>query len=93
VIDYFLKLGGGLLALETGPLMKAPEKNPPDDREVGNLYGTTAGGGPYGVGTAFKLTRRSPIMQWQKSILHNFGEGVDGVYPWLGLVFDAAGNL
>ena len=51
------------------------------------------GGGPYGVGTAFKLTRRSPIMQWQKSILHNFGEGVDGVYPWLGLVFDAAGNL
>jgi uncharacterized repeat protein (TIGR03803 family) len=40
-----------------------------------------------------EATRRSPIMQWQKSILHNFGEGVDGVYPWLGLAFDAAGNL
>ena len=26
-------------------------------------------------------------------MLHSFGEGTDGVYPDVGLVFDASGNL
>lgn len=60
---------------------------------TGNLYGTTDGGGLYGAGTAFKLSRSSPIMQWHKTILHSFGGGLDGVYPTLGLASDAAGNL
>lgn len=60
---------------------------------AGNLYGTTAGGGLYGDGTVFKLTRNPPMVQWQKKTLHHFGAGGDGVYPFLGVAFDAAGNL
>ena len=26
-------------------------------------------------------------------MLHSFGNGTDGVYPFAGLIFDAAGNL
>jgi uncharacterized repeat protein (TIGR03803 family) len=30
---------------------------------------------------------------WTEQVLHNFGGSADGVYPYAGLVFDAAGNL
>ena len=58
----------------------------------GNLYGTTAGGGAYGYGTAFELTRNSQG-DWSETILHNFGSGSDGIEPVTGLVFDGSGNL
>jgi uncharacterized repeat protein (TIGR03803 family) len=57
----------------------------------GNLYGTTAGGGPSFSGTAYEL-KRGVNGQWTESILHNFNFG-DGTSPNAGLVFDSAGNL
>jgi uncharacterized repeat protein (TIGR03803 family) len=59
--------------------------------KAGNLYGTTAGGGIYGVGTVFRLTP-SANGEWTETVLHNFGKtGAAG--PMGGLVFDAQGNL
>ncbi len=60
---------------------------------TGNLYGTTSGGGAYGVGTVFEL---SPTQGggWTERKLHNFkNDGVDGAYPESSLIFDAPGNL
>lgn len=56
---------------------------------AGNLYGTTSGGGAYGMGTVFKLT---PPYPWTFSKLHTF-KGSDGAYPYAGLIFDTHGNL
>jgi uncharacterized repeat protein (TIGR03803 family) len=56
---------------------------------AGNLYGTTVS--PYG--TAFELMpeARGP---WTLKALHIFNfNGTDGVEPYAGLIFDAAGNL
>jgi uncharacterized repeat protein (TIGR03803 family) len=47
----------------------------------GILYGTTQGGGQYGGGTVFAITRTG-----QERVLHSFGSGTDGAYPWAGLV-------
>lgn len=58
-----------------------------------NLYGTTAGGGAYGAGTAFKLTHNGFNLFWTKSTLYSFRGGSDGTDPVLGLAFDAHGNL
>ena len=58
---------------------------------AGNLYGTTSAGGG-GVGTVFKLTP-SAGGTWTESVLHSFGGGWDGGYPYAGLIFDTAGNL
>jgi len=58
---------------------------------AGDLYGTTSQGGD-GSGTVFKLTPgRSG--KWTDTILHRFGKGKDGIWPFDGLVFDSAGNL
>jgi uncharacterized repeat protein (TIGR03803 family) len=60
---------------------------------IGNLYGTAAGGGRYGFGTAFKL---SPAATggWKETIFYNFdirqGRELEGISR---LVFDTAGNL
>ena len=65
---------------------------------LGNLYGTTAGGGngfdrgsAYGGdGTVFEL---SPVNgAWQESILHAF-DGNDGARPCGGLAFGSQGDL
>lgn len=57
----------------------------------GSLYGTTSGGGPYGFGTAFKLTPSSS--GWTYTSLHDFVGGWDGGGPMSNLVFDGMGNL
>jgi uncharacterized repeat protein (TIGR03803 family) len=55
-----------------------------------NLYGTSFAGGAYNFGTVYRLGRAAG---WKETILHNFGSGSDGTYPYTGLTFDAAGNL
>ncbi len=64
---------------------------------AGNLYGATHGGGihpceGFGCGTVFEL---SPTQDgvWAETVLHSFGNGTDGAYPYAALIFDAAGNL
>ena len=60
--------------------------------QAGNIYGTTSGGGTYGLGTAYELT--SSGGSWTDSVLHIFGGGTDGSLPYRSvLVFDNAGNL
>jgi len=59
---------------------------------VGNLYGTTAGGGVYDSGgVAFELS--PSVTGWTETVLHSFGNGFDGWDPQAELVFDNAGNL
>jgi uncharacterized repeat protein (TIGR03803 family) len=60
--------------------------------KMGNLYGTTAAGGNYGLGTAFMLSPM-PNGSWKLSGLHGFGGGLDGAQPATGLTFDTTGNL
>lgn len=55
----------------------------------GNLYGTTADGGNYKEGTAFKLDTTGTL-----TVLHHFGAFTgDGMYPLANLALDPAGNL
>jgi uncharacterized repeat protein (TIGR03803 family) len=58
---------------------------------VGNLYGTTNGGGS-GNGVVFKLTP-TPTGRWTETVLHSFTGGADGGFASGSLIFDAAGNL
>jgi uncharacterized repeat protein (TIGR03803 family) len=55
---------------------------------AGNLYGTTAFGGPAQNGVVFKLDSTGA-----ETILHSFTGGSDGGFPYGGLLRDAAGNL
>ena len=59
---------------------------------AGNLYGTTASGGIYDLGTVFELTPNNDG-GWTELVLHHFGLGRDGADPTAGLIWDAAGNL
>ncbi len=60
----------------------------------GALYGTTVLGGSFFEGTAFKLEPPSGNQHaWAETVLHNFGEGKDGVVPHGTLIFDKAGAL
>jgi uncharacterized repeat protein (TIGR03803 family) len=68
---------------------------------LGNLYGTTTGGGsggcnyggPSGCGTVFELTPRAKD-KWTEKILYSFKHNhKDGVSPMGSIVFDVAGNL
>jgi len=58
---------------------------------AGNLYGTTGGGGDYGLGTAFEL---APVRHgdWTEAVLHSFN-AAEGIDPTAGLILDAGGNL
>jgi uncharacterized repeat protein (TIGR03803 family) len=65
--------------------------------KVGNLYGTTFYGGKCvdgpGCGTVFQLKRHAKG-RWTEEVLYSFqANGKDGLNPYFGLVFDAAGNL
>lgn len=57
----------------------------------GNLYGTTTGGGAFGFGSVFKLTRSGS--GWSESRIYDFQAGSQGEYPHSGIAFDASGNL
>ena len=70
----------------------------------GNLYGTNLYGGGTGCsgngcGTVFKVSPPPRACAdvncpWPATVLHTFGGGSDGSYPWLdGVIFDQAGNL
>ncbi len=60
---------------------------------AGNLYGVTSNGGTHGVGTVFKLSRRTSGT-WKETMLHNFtSNGGDGYSSGSGVVLDGAGNL
>src|SRR5580698_4903818 len=57
----------------------------------GNVYGTESSGGD-SVGAVYQLTHSGS--DWTQNILHDFVAGTsDGIYPYWGLVRDAAGNL
>jgi uncharacterized repeat protein (TIGR03803 family) len=59
----------------------------------GNLYGTSFGGGAYGVGAVFELLPATGG-GWTEKVLHSFGSTLtDGEQPEAGLVMDAKGNL
>jgi uncharacterized repeat protein (TIGR03803 family) len=60
--------------------------------KAGNLYGTTAEGGPDNGGTVYKL---SPGRngEWTEKILHSFRGFKHGNSPAAGIVFDEAGNI
>jgi uncharacterized repeat protein (TIGR03803 family) len=58
---------------------------------VGNLYGTTSGGGAYGLGTVFRLTPDQDG-SWTEQVLVSFG-GRPACFPEAEVISDAAGNL
>ena len=79
----------------------APSGNLMFDK-IGNLYGTTQGGGYYGgtyclnsgCGTVFELS--PPVTSggaWTEKVLYALTADLDGAYPRAGLVMDEAGNL
>lgn len=57
---------------------------------VGNIFGTTSGGGSAGVGTLFELSLSSGI--WSENVLYSFS-GTSGDYPFSGVVLDGAGAI
>ena len=59
--------------------------------KAGNLYGETVWGGTNNMGTVFELTPKGGV--WTEKVVHNFGSGKDGSFPWGTLIFDASGNL
>lgn len=54
----------------------------------GNVYGTASLGGASGYGTAFKVASTGAL-----TVLHSFGGGADGQYPYAGVVLDSSGNI
>ncbi len=57
---------------------------------AGNLYGTTAYGGPSGQGTVYMLSPSGG--GWTETVLYSF-DGSSGAYPFSGLIFDNTGKL
>ena len=59
---------------------------------LGNLYGSTFGGGSASFGTVFELISGANGT-WTEKLLHNFGSGTDGRSPYASLIMDTKGNL
>ena len=58
---------------------------------VGNLYGSTLGGGNSDLGTVYRL---SPVgNQWSECVLYSFTGMSDGRKPIGNVIFDGVGNL
>jgi uncharacterized repeat protein (TIGR03803 family) len=62
---------------------------------LGNLYGTTKGGGTYGVGTVYELSPPAPgSTTWTKTTLYSFQSyGTTGNIPSSDLTIDSTGAL
>ena len=62
---------------------------------VGNLYGTTAGGGKYSFGTVFQMSPPAGKgTAWTEKVLYSFGRQTStGEEPWDSLIMDKEGNL
>ena len=78
---------------------KAPYGGLIFDSSSGNLYGTTNQGGIHycadfgeSCGTVFQLSPREGG-GWTETVLHSFGKGPDGAFPYSGLIRDASGHL
>ena len=54
----------------------------------GNLYGTTQGGGTVDCGVVYKLSAAG-----EEAALYSFTGGIDGAFPYAGVILDSAGNL
>ncbi len=96
VYEYSPSGGGSFTVLHAFGLSygepDAPSGTPIFDN-AGNLYGTTAHGGYLfnDYGSVYKL---SPSGNgWTETDLYVFTEGVDGLFPFGSLAFDAQGNL
>jgi uncharacterized repeat protein (TIGR03803 family) len=60
----------------------------------GNIYGTTALGGPYGQGTVYELMPPVPPNDtWTESVLYSFTGHMDGGLPQGGVILDSNGNV
>jgi uncharacterized repeat protein (TIGR03803 family) len=60
------------------------------------LFGTTEGGGNFGVAFEVKPTANTcptSSATWTESVVHSFGSGSDGAQPIGGVVLDSAGNF
>jgi uncharacterized repeat protein (TIGR03803 family) len=58
---------------------------------LGNLYGTTIGGGASQLGTVFRLSRNA-AGAWREVVLYSFN-GALAANPYSGLILDGNGNL
>jgi uncharacterized repeat protein (TIGR03803 family) len=58
----------------------------------GNLFGECVTGGLYGSGMLYELSP-GPNGTWTEQVVHQWGNGSDGLYPYGELIFDSAGNL
>jgi uncharacterized repeat protein (TIGR03803 family) len=54
----------------------------------GNIYGTTAGGGPQDAGTVYKIDATGV-----ETVAYRFRGGTDGSYPFSGVIVDSAANV
>ncbi len=59
--------------------------------QAGMIYGTTVGGGAYGLGVVFSLSPSHGA--WTESVLYSFTGGNDGFFPYSSVISDNAGNL
>ena len=59
--------------------------------KAGNIFGTTSGGGTFGLGAVYELSPSSG--GWTEEVIYSFQPGQDAAYPYAGVVFDSAGNL
>ncbi len=59
---------------------------------MGNIYGTTQGGGTPKQGTVYKL-KPSKSGRWTIVTLYAFKGGADGGFPYAGITFDGSGNI
>jgi uncharacterized repeat protein (TIGR03803 family) len=63
---------------------------------IGNLFGTTEGGGAYGAGTVFELAKTAAGYASTPTTLYSFcaqANCTDGAIPFAGLLADANGDL
>ena len=80
-----------LLTSFDGPVGRQPYSGVIADA-AGDLFGTTYGGGAYGIGTVFEIAKTSDGYASTPTVLMSFN-GTDGAHPIAGLIADAAGNL